>query len=417
MKLQQAREDVIQAGRRLIGSGLISRTWGNVSARLDGDFFVITPSGRPYEALTPAEIVTVNIADGSYDGGIEPSTEKGIHAAIYRRRPGINFIVHTHQVFASVVSALHRDIEMADAGAVSIAGDSTIPCAAYGLPGTGKLKRNVVAALNRSEGKALLMANHGALCLGADSGEAFSLAARLEQICADYIIRRYLYLSGREEGDWDGLRACYLAGCSPEGGLVRESARRFFYRSERKGDHFVLYPGVGPDGCFPDSESGSIRISLGRSPGRTAAPPESEIHRLLYCRFKDIGAVTHAFSPDILALSQTGQTVYPLLDDFAQIVGVSVRTAADIPLPAAAGLIAGKMRGRSAVMIEGSGVLCCGPSKSDAAAAVQVLDKGCRAVIGTALFGGARPIAPAKALWMRHIYLTRYARKAAGRQT
>lgn len=410
MKLRQAKEDVLQAGRQLLESGLIVRTWGNVSARLDGNTFVITPSGRPYEGLTPAEIVRVSIADGSHDGGLEPSSETGIHAAVYRRRPGIGFIIHTHQVFASVVSALHRDIEAADPGDVSITGGPGIPCAAYGLPGSGKLRRNIVAALDRSVGKAFLMANHGALCLGAGSSEAFSVAARLEQICADYIMRRFLRLSGREKGNWDALRACYLSGQLPEGRRVVKSARRAFYSSVRQGDHFVLYPGAGSGG-FPGGEKGPIRIGLDL--GSTAAPPESEIHRLLYCRFRNVGAVTHTFSPDILALSQAGQTLYPLLDDFAQIVGVSVKAAADIPLPAAAGVIAEKMRGRHAVLIEGSGALCCGPTKSDAAAAAQILDKGCKAVIGTALFGGARPIHPAKALWMRHLYLTRYARKAA----
>ena len=335
MNVRQAKEDVLQAGRRLIESGLIVRTWGNVSARLDGDRFVITPSGRAYEALTPAEIVEVNIADGSHDRGIEPSSEKGIHAAVYSRRPGIGFIIHTHQIFASVVSALHRDIEVTDPEAVSLTGGSRVPCAAYGLPGTCRLRKNIVVALRRSEGRAFLMANHGALCLGANSDEAFSTAAGLEQICADYIMRRYLHLSGRKKGDWDELRAYYLAELSPQAPLAGKSAGRPLYSSERRGDHFVLYSEAGAGGFFPGSENGSLKISLQSASKGAAVPPEAEIHRLIYRRFGGIGAVIHALSPDILTLSRRGQTVYPLLDDFAQIVGVSARTAADSPLPAA----------------------------------------------------------------------------------
>ena len=119
MKLQQARKDVVQAGQQLVKTGLIARTWGNVSARINESQFVITPSGRAYETLTPAEIVTVNIADGSYRGEIKPSSEKDIHAAVYRQRPEINFIIHTHQVHASVVSALHRDIGEIDPAAAA----------------------------------------------------------------------------------------------------------------------------------------------------------------------------------------------------------------------------------------------------------------------------------------------------------
>ena len=61
------------------------------------------------------------------------------------------------------------------------------------------------------------MANHGALCLGADRDETFKVATALEQICEDYIMRRYLQLSGREDANWDALRAYYLAELAPGG--------------------------------------------------------------------------------------------------------------------------------------------------------------------------------------------------------
>lgn len=76
MELQKARELVIEAGKKLVETGLIARTWGNVSCRVNDKQFVITPSGRAYETLTPEEIVLVNIEDCSYDGDIKPSSEK-----------------------------------------------------------------------------------------------------------------------------------------------------------------------------------------------------------------------------------------------------------------------------------------------------------------------------------------------------
>ena len=68
MDIQAAKELVIKAGKEVVASGLIARTWGNISCRVSDTQFVITPSGRPYEGLTPEEIVLVNIADLSYDG-------------------------------------------------------------------------------------------------------------------------------------------------------------------------------------------------------------------------------------------------------------------------------------------------------------------------------------------------------------
>ena len=412
MKLQQAREEVVAAGKQLIKAGLIARTWGNVSARAGRDHFVITPSGRAYETLLPEEIVPVKIADGSYRGEIKPSSEKGIHVAVYRQRPEINFIIHTHQAQASAVSTLHRDVAIADEASAEITGSSLLPCAAYGLPGTKKLMRGVVAALSRSRGKAFLMANHGALCLGADREDAFRVAAELEEICAAYIMQRYLQLSGVKEKDWESLRAYYLNELTPGFSSASSFEQGPLYSSEKRGNRFELYLENGSGSAAGEAAAGPFEVSLQRRPGSGLLPPEAEIHRLLYRRHRGFGAIVHATSPDILAVSQTGKSVYPLLDDFTQIVGVNVRSAAAAPLPEAAGAIARKMHGRNAVMVRGRGALCCGSSKSEAEAAAQVLEKGCLALIGSALFGGARPINPLEARLMRFIYLAKYARMA-----
>ena len=80
----EARRLVIEAGLRLVREGLIARTWGNISARISEEQFVITPSGRAYDDLKPEELVVVNVADCAYEGDIKPSSEKGIHAEAYR---------------------------------------------------------------------------------------------------------------------------------------------------------------------------------------------------------------------------------------------------------------------------------------------------------------------------------------------
>ena len=66
-ELEEAKKLVVAAGKKLVESGLIARTWGNVSARISDTQFVITPSGRAYETLTPEEVVVVNIEDCSYE--------------------------------------------------------------------------------------------------------------------------------------------------------------------------------------------------------------------------------------------------------------------------------------------------------------------------------------------------------------
>ncbi len=109
MDILEAKNLVIRAGHELLKAGLIVRTWGNISCRINEAQFVITPSGKAYDTLTPDDIVLVNIADLTYDGDVKPSSEKGIHASCYELRPDVNFVIHTHQIFKSV----HRKAEIA----------------------------------------------------------------------------------------------------------------------------------------------------------------------------------------------------------------------------------------------------------------------------------------------------------------
>ncbi|MEL7657975.1 MAG: class II aldolase/adducin family protein, partial [Bacillota bacterium] len=104
MERIEAKNLVIKAGLELMNSGLIARTWGNVSCRIDETTFAITPSGREYQTLTPDDIVEVKIEDLSHTGNIKPSSEKGIHAAVYQIHPEMNFVIHTHQENASAMS-------------------------------------------------------------------------------------------------------------------------------------------------------------------------------------------------------------------------------------------------------------------------------------------------------------------------
>ena len=140
MDILQAKQTVIDAGKELLACGLIVRTWGNISCRISDTQFVITPSGKPYEGLTPDDIVVVNIEDLSYEGDIKPSSEKGIHADCYKARADVNFVIHTHQSNAAAVSILNKDI-LCESESEFL--EMVVPCAEYGLPGQPKLRQGV----------------------------------------------------------------------------------------------------------------------------------------------------------------------------------------------------------------------------------------------------------------------------------
>jgi len=166
---KEARELVLKAGLELIEKKLIARTWGNISARISDSEFIITPSGRAYEGLTEDDLVKVKIEDLSYQGDIKPSSEKGIHASSYALRKDVDFVIHTHQVYASAISTCARDFDFA-------------PNAGYGLPGTSKLWKKVEKCIKANpDKKAFLMQSHGALCVGNSYEDAFEVAMKLEE--------------------------------------------------------------------------------------------------------------------------------------------------------------------------------------------------------------------------------------------
>lgn len=186
MNENDARISVVRAGLRLVEKGLTARTWGNISCRLSDTEFIITPSGIPYDVLKPEDLVKVKIADLSYTGDKKPSSEKGIHADAYKNRPNVDFVIHTHQDAATVVSVAGKDIRIEDKDLFRIL-SGTVPCCRYGLPSTKKLRKNIEKRIiDTPEAKAFLMVSHGALVLGTDEDNAFELAEALEKASAAY---------------------------------------------------------------------------------------------------------------------------------------------------------------------------------------------------------------------------------------
>lgn len=189
MNINEARNLICESGRNLVEKGLVSRTWGNISIRLDENTMLITPSGRTYEDLKPEDVVLVHIESLKYEGSIKPSSEFVLHAEIYKQRKNINAVIHTHQMNASTVAAAHREVPPILDDMAQIIGP-TVRVADYALPGTKKIVRKTIKALRGRN--AALMANHGAVCIGRDIDEAFVVCEVLEKACKAFIEAEFL---------------------------------------------------------------------------------------------------------------------------------------------------------------------------------------------------------------------------------
>lgn len=395
MEINQARNLVLQAGLRLVEAGLIARTWGNVSCRVDADSFIITPSGRSYQSLTADDLVQVRIDDLSYQGSIKPSSEKGIHAEVYKRHPEINFVIHTHQENASVIAA--TTVKAIPAGGADPRLGEAVLCADYALPGTKALRKKVRRALAESTGQAVIMKHHGALCFGRDAEEAFAVAAALEKVCADYVINRYLKLSGATEYDPYALAAFALRqnkAAVPAVPVRPGAAGRLDADSDREE--------AGPGGA--DGES-ARQVFEERIAGQLA---ETGLYRTIYQRNPGINAIIFKATPELQVLAAAGVRLKPLLDDFAQIIGLEVRTFERQDQDG----VAEALRKSAAVLLKNTGALCCGANEDDATAVAMILQKNAKALIGAALFGKVRPINRFESMLMRYVYLKKYAKQA-----
>jgi len=188
-KIAGIRQEIIEGGLRLVKEGLVARTWGNISIRVDETYMLITPSGRTYEDLTPDDIVLVNYHTSKHEGTIKPSSEKELHCEIYRTRKNIHAVIHTHQMNASTVAAAHREVPPILDDMAQIIGP-TVRVADYALPSTKKITKKTVRALKGRN--AALMANHGAVCIGRDLEEAFVVCQVLEKACKAFIEAEFL---------------------------------------------------------------------------------------------------------------------------------------------------------------------------------------------------------------------------------
>lgn len=169
----------------MIDKGLTIGTGGNVSARCpEGRSFLITPSGIPYHCLNADDIVEVDLETGETEGKRKPSIELHLHWKAFVARPDVGAVVHVHSPIASALAAARKPLPVIlDVCALSLRGQ--VEVAEYGMSGSPELAQNTVQALGKNN--AVLMANHGSLCVGTDLKSALERCELLEKVSMTYV--------------------------------------------------------------------------------------------------------------------------------------------------------------------------------------------------------------------------------------
>ena len=193
MNLVDLAAAVIETALAMHERGINNGTSGNVSVRVPDDLgggMVITPSGRAYDTLEPADLIHMAL-DTSWSTvgparhtGLRPSSEWRFHLDILAARPDAEAVVHAHPTAATAL-AIHGQGIGPVHYMVGIAGGHDIRCAPYATFGTPELSSNAVAALDGR--KACLLAHHGVVAIGPDLDRALGVAVEVEVLAAQYL--------------------------------------------------------------------------------------------------------------------------------------------------------------------------------------------------------------------------------------
>jgi len=193
LKHRGLREEITRIARRMSDSGLVRTTSGNVSARAPDGNVLITPSGLPYEDLEPADLALVDVDGNLLDGPLEPSTEVPMHTGIYRRRPRVGSIVHTHAPYSTALACLGLEIPAVHYMLAALSEEGRVPLAPYATYGTEELAGYASEALGERH-SACLLQNHGTVTVAETATKAYSLTEILEEMAE-------LYYRARIAGD------------------------------------------------------------------------------------------------------------------------------------------------------------------------------------------------------------------------
>jgi L-fuculose-phosphate aldolase len=185
----QLRAEMVQIGRLMYEKGMVAGTDGNISARLDQERMLATPTRTCKGLMTGADLIVCDMQGNKISGARDRTSEILMHATIYEMRPDVTAVVHAHPPVATGFAVAGRSLELPLLPEVVIYLGS-VPLAAYGLPGTPELSDALRPLITKHDG--MLMANHGAVTYGADLCQAFAYMEMIEHFARISLVAEIL---------------------------------------------------------------------------------------------------------------------------------------------------------------------------------------------------------------------------------
>ena len=206
----QLRADIVEVGRRMYARGYTASNDGNISVRLDDARLLMTPKSVCKGFMEPSMMCITDLGGKKLAGERDPSSEMQMHLEVYRQRPDVQAVVHAHPPIATAFAVAGIPLDRAVLAEV-VTTLGSVPIADYATPSTNELPQAVSKYIKAHDG--MLLANHGALTVGADLYSAYFKMETIEHFAHISFIARMLggerLLSKEEVLRLQGLRGMY----------------------------------------------------------------------------------------------------------------------------------------------------------------------------------------------------------------
>jgi L-fuculose-phosphate aldolase len=406
------REQLVTIMRRVYGYGMTTTSGGNISIRDEQGDIWITPGGTDKGAMTEADIVRVR-GDAVVEGVHPPSSELPFHKAIYEARPDVRAVLHAHPA-ALVAFSLVRRIPDTSIIPQARAVCGEVGFAAYAIPGSEELGRNIAAAF-RNGFDTVLLENHGVAAAGRDLLEAFQRFETLD-FCARTLINAGVLGAAQtlgpeqiaqfNQGKNRSLPEFDVRARSSTELAVRRKMREFIHRAYRQrlmtstegtvsvrlsDDSFLISP-YGIDRNYMD-ESDFVLIKNGMRERGLIPSRAVVMHREIYAASASINAIISAQSPAVTAFTVTGTPLE------SAIIPESYIELRDMPLIAFGRqftdekALATEISARTpVVLLQNDAILTTGRSLTEAYDRLEVAEFSANAILNAAKLGSVRRI-------------------------
>lgn len=184
---ENEKKEVIKAGMKLDRYGLIALSGGNVSYRMPSGEILVTPSGMIYEDMVTSDVLVVDLDGKVLEGNRRASVDTQALLHIFRNRPDVNAVIHTHQPYATAIGLVEDEV-VCNLTTLANATRGSVKVAPYSS--AASLDMGIKALENLGDALAVVLKHHGVISIGDSLKQALYACIYLEEACKTILLAK-----------------------------------------------------------------------------------------------------------------------------------------------------------------------------------------------------------------------------------